>query len=125
MAIRETTIKREPLGAGVADEKHPRHDVLGSRLPGGNKNVPTWRNILRYKDVDWLGHHRVSSLLLCVLPLIDSGQLGSEIIFPAAGYICMAVEAITQTWELDGHKEQVSRVVRASERDLDHSACST
>lgn len=40
--------------------KHPRHDILGSRLPGGTKNVPTWRNVLRYKDLEWLGHHRVS-----------------------------------------------------------------
>ena len=91
--------------------KHPRHDILGSRLPGGNKNVPTWRNVLRYKDLDWLGHHRVNLLHLRVLPCTDSEQLGSEIIFPAAGYMCMAVEAITQTWELNGHEEQVPQVI--------------
>ena len=52
--------------------KHPRHAILGSRLPGGTKNVSTWRNVLRYKDLDWLGHHRVNSLLFCVLPYTDS-----------------------------------------------------
>ena len=39
---------------------HPRHDILGSRIPGGVKTEPTWRNVLRSKDVPWLGDHRVS-----------------------------------------------------------------
>ena len=39
---------------------HPRHDILGSRIPGGVKVEPVWRNIIRYKDVPWLGDHRVS-----------------------------------------------------------------
>ena len=40
--------------------KHPRHDLLGSRTPGGMNSVPTWRNILKHKDLSWLGDHRVS-----------------------------------------------------------------
>lgn len=43
---------------------HPRHDVLGSRIPGGAKTEPVWRNILRSKDIAWLGDHRVSHLSL-------------------------------------------------------------
>lgn len=39
---------------------HPRHDVLGSRIPGGSKTEPVWRNVLRSKDLAWLGDHRVS-----------------------------------------------------------------
>ena len=39
---------------------HPRHDVLGSRIPGGVKTEPTWRNVLRSRDLAWLGDHRVS-----------------------------------------------------------------
>ena len=39
---------------------HPRHDVLGSRIPGGVKTEPTWRNVLRSKDLAWLKDHRVS-----------------------------------------------------------------
>ena len=38
---------------------HPRHDLLGSRNPGGNKNEPAWRNILRVKDLPWLADHKV------------------------------------------------------------------
>ncbi|ORY03478.1 hypothetical protein BCR34DRAFT_492333 [Clohesyomyces aquaticus] len=60
--------------------KHPRHDTLGSRLPGGSKTSPTWRNCLRMLDLPWLKHH----------------SLGGEAIFPAAGYFSMAIEAITQ-----------------------------
>ena len=40
--------------------KHSRHDILGSRMPGGIGRVSTWRNILRHKDLKWLGDHRVS-----------------------------------------------------------------
>lgn len=42
--------------------KHPRHDVLGRRLPGLSPAEPTWRNVLRLRDVPWLKHHVVSIL---------------------------------------------------------------
>lgn len=44
--------------------RHPRHDILGSRMPGGVNRVPTWRNVLRHKDLGWLGDHRVSASIL-------------------------------------------------------------
>ncbi|KAH8704702.1 putative polyketide synthase [Talaromyces proteolyticus] len=59
---------------------HPRHDVLGSRMPGGSASEPVWRNVLRIRDVPWLKDH----------------SLGGEAVFPAAGYFSMAIEAITQ-----------------------------
>lgn len=39
---------------------HPRHDILGSRLPGTNRLEPMWRNKLCVKNVPWLADHRVS-----------------------------------------------------------------
>lgn len=39
---------------------HPRHDLLGSRIPGGNRNEPMWRNVLKGKNVPWLQDHKVS-----------------------------------------------------------------
>ena len=39
---------------------HPRHDILGSRDPGGNWKEPTWRNVLRQKDLPWLHDHKVT-----------------------------------------------------------------
>ena len=43
---------------------HARHDILGSRTPGGVQKEPVWRNVLRSKDVAWLSDHRVSSFEL-------------------------------------------------------------
>ncbi|KAF2676482.1 polyketide synthase [Lentithecium fluviatile CBS 122367] len=56
------------------------HDTLGTRLPGSSHLEPTWRNILRLDEVQWVRDHIV----------------GTDIVFPAAGYICMAGEAIRQ-----------------------------
>lgn len=63
--------------------KHPRHDVLGSQIPGTTENPRIWRNVLRVKDLPWLADHKV----------------GESIVFPAAGYIAMAAEAVTQVTE--------------------------
>jgi len=46
--------------------KHLRHDLLGARQPGNSKSHPTWRNMLRLKDVLWLADHKVR--LYRVLP---------------------------------------------------------
>ncbi|KAI4118120.1 MAG: hypothetical protein LQ345_001759 [Seirophora villosa] len=61
-----------------------RHDILGSLFHGGSFAEPTWRNVLRQRDVPWLKDH----------------SLGGEAVFPAAGYFSMACEAITQLNEL-------------------------
>ncbi|PLB47412.1 putative polyketide synthase [Aspergillus steynii IBT 23096] len=61
--------------------KHARHELLGSAIPGGSLTTFGWRNLLRLDNVPWLRDH----------------QLGDEPVFPAAGYIAMAVEALAQT----------------------------
>ncbi|KAJ8131214.1 hypothetical protein O1611_g2411 [Lasiodiplodia mahajangana] len=60
-----------------------RHDLLGSKVPGVAKLRPQWRNVLRVKDLPWLSDHRL-------LP---------DIVFPAAGYIAMAIEAVLRIYE--------------------------
>ncbi|KAL8790242.1 MAG: hypothetical protein Q9195_006465 [Heterodermia aff. obscurata] len=65
---------------------HARHDLLGSRIPGGLDCQPIWRNKIRIKDVPWLSDH-------CI---------GPEVVFPAAGYLAMALEAIAQVFETKG-----------------------
>ncbi|KAK4663656.1 Type I Iterative PKS [Podospora pseudopauciseta] len=57
-----------------------RHDLLGSKIAGNAKFRPQWRNILRLKDVPWLGDHR----------------LLSDAVLPGAGYLAMAIEAIAR-----------------------------
>lgn len=63
---------------------YPRHDVLGQLVIGSSLAEPTWRNVLRLRDLPWLRDH----------------SLGGEAVFPAAGYFSMALEAITQVHEL-------------------------
>jgi acyl transferase domain-containing protein len=71
---------------------HARHDTLGSKIPGGSKSAPTWRNRLRIMDLPWLKHH----------------SLGGEAVFPAAGYFSMAIEAITQMNETSGSPVEIT-----------------
>ncbi|KAK2057597.1 ketoacyl-synt-domain-containing protein [Colletotrichum caudatum] len=62
---------------------HARHDLLGRRVPGLAERTKVWRNVLRHRDVPWLRDH----------------SLGGTAIFPAAGYLSMATEALWQVRE--------------------------
>ncbi|RFU28992.1 hypothetical protein B7463_g7334, partial [Scytalidium lignicola] len=57
------------------------HDLLGAKILGAPWQAPTFRKIIDLEHQPWLKDHKMSS----------------DIIFPAAGYIAMAVEAIYQT----------------------------
>ena len=73
----------------------PRHDLLGSRVMDCNSLEPQWTNMLVADDVPWLRDHKVEDV----------------IIFPAAGYICMALEACRQQakWRDVKHDQIVFR----------------
>ncbi|WEW58624.1 hypothetical protein PRK78_004092 [Emydomyces testavorans] len=71
--------------------QHARHDVLGRRLPGASEMEPIWRNVLRIKDLPWLKDH----------------SLGGDVVFPAAGYFSMAIEAITQMNETSSTPQEI------------------
>ncbi|KAI1142338.1 polyketide synthase [Hypoxylon sp. FL0543] len=58
----------------------PRHDLLGSQIPGASKVTTTWRNIVDVNEIPWLKDH-------C---------LGPSIVFPAAAYLAMGAEATCQ-----------------------------
>ena len=75
--------------------KHAPHDLLGSRTLESTELNPTWRNEIRVSDVPWLKDH-------CV---------GSDIVFPAAGYISMAGEAVCQLGDMtNSHDYTVKNV---------------
>lgn len=61
----------------------PRNDILGSLVHDYNDIEPRWRNILRAKDLPWLLHHKVQGTA----------------VFPFAGFVTMALEALRQ-WTL-------------------------
>jgi acyl transferase domain-containing protein/NADPH:quinone reductase-like Zn-dependent oxidoreductase len=64
----------------IKQRKHLRHDILGVMQAGCAKERPSWRNILRIKDVPWLMDH----------------ELLPDIVFPGAGYVALAIEAVAQ-----------------------------
>ena len=67
--------------------KNLRHELLGAMQAGCSRLRPSWRNILRLKDVPWLEDHKL-------LP---------DLVFPAAGYLAMAIEAVSQIHnDMDG-----------------------
>ncbi|KAF4983054.1 hypothetical protein FZEAL_1454 [Fusarium zealandicum] len=59
---------------------HPPHDLLGLRVPGTTSHEPTWRNFLGVDSLPWLRDHVVDGFA----------------IFPASGYLAMAIEAARQ-----------------------------
>ncbi|GLA55100.1 type I Iterative Polyketide synthase (PKS) [Aspergillus niger] len=75
--------------------RFPRHDVLGQRVLGASLAEPTWRNVLRARDLPWLKDH----------------HLGGESVFPAAGYFAMAIEAIRQINELSDDPVEIESYV--------------
>ena len=57
--------------------KQPRHEILGLISPNSNARELRWLNVLKRSEVSWL----------------DSHQMQGQTIFPAAGYVAMALEA--------------------------------
>ncbi|TGJ82413.1 hypothetical protein E0Z10_g6352 [Xylaria hypoxylon] len=62
------------------NRKFPHHDLLGSLIPGVIRDQAQWRNMLDIHDLPWLEQHK----------------LGAQPVFPATGYIGIAVEAARQ-----------------------------
>lgn len=56
------------------------HELIGTRLTGGDGFTFSWRNFLRVSEIDWLTDHRVES----------------RVVLPGAAYVSMAIEAIRQ-----------------------------
>ncbi|KAI0470423.1 polyketide synthase dehydratase-domain-containing protein [Xylariaceae sp. FL0804] len=71
--------------AELRESKHPRHDILGRKFFGLSANAATWKNMLRQRDVAWIADH----------------TLGTDVVFPAAGHISLAVEALLQQLDLE------------------------
>ncbi|KAL4899481.1 hypothetical protein BDW74DRAFT_183737 [Aspergillus multicolor] len=76
----------------LRERSQPPHDLLGNIVLGSDLNNPSWRQILRTKDVAWIRDHVVQD----------------NILYPAAGFICLAVEAVRQLPELQSKQNQVT-----------------
>ena len=60
--------------------RYPVHDLLGRRIAGSTILEPSWSHIMTSDELPWLKEH-----------VIDNVP-----IFPASGFLCMAIEAIRQ-----------------------------
>jgi NADPH:quinone reductase-like Zn-dependent oxidoreductase/malonyl CoA-acyl carrier protein transacylase/SAM-dependent methyltransferase len=58
----------------------PRRDLLGAPVPDYNPTEPRWRGFIRLSELPWIKDHQVEG----------------KILYPAAGMILMAVEAMRQ-----------------------------
>lgn len=45
----------------IRSQRNARHDILGRRVVKSVADIPTWRNLLRDKDLPWLKHHSAST----------------------------------------------------------------
>jgi acyl transferase domain-containing protein/NADPH:quinone reductase-like Zn-dependent oxidoreductase len=59
---------------------NPRTDLLGVPVRQGNSIEPTWRHLIRTSELPWIRDHKVEG----------------NIVYPAAGFITMAIEASAQ-----------------------------
>ncbi|PYI04018.1 putative PKS-like enzyme [Aspergillus sclerotiicarbonarius CBS 121057] len=66
--------------------KYPNHDLLGGKVLGTSWLAPAWKKVLRLPEITWLQDHRI----------------GGQVLFPAAGYIAMAIEAVYQMGQSRG-----------------------
>ncbi|KDN68946.1 putative beta-ketoacyl synthase domain-containing protein [Colletotrichum sublineola] len=69
----------------LRERTQPPHDLLGSLVEGSNPMAPWWRHTLRISESPWTRDHVIQS----------------SILYPAAGYICLAIEAIKQLTSMD------------------------
>lgn len=63
------------------NRQYPHHCLLGIRDDEAPEREPLWRNMLSVEDVSWLADHKVRQ----------------DIVFPFAGYVALAGEAVRQT----------------------------
>ncbi len=62
------------------NRRFPRNDLLGALDKNSNPLEPRWRNHIRTSEIPWVNDHKVQS----------------NVVYPAAGYIVMAIEAAFQ-----------------------------
>ena len=71
----------------------PRSDILGTCVRNALPSQPRWRSYIRPAEIPWVRDHRIHS----------------NIVYPAGGFIAMAIEAVSQQavsngWEVSGYK---------------------
>lgn len=93
----ETGYWKEPrISQSARQRKGPVHDLIGLQEPLNLPLARSWHNVLRVSDLPWLRDHVV----------------GSHIVFPGAGFVCMAVIGISTLCSSDHESADYSYVLR-------------
>ncbi|KAJ5778489.1 hypothetical protein N7520_001735 [Penicillium odoratum] len=83
----------------------PRHELLGTPTLDSIDEEPTWRNYLRTAELPWLIGHCITG----------------QVIFPAAGYITMVVEALRERCLVTGTPPWKKLLVRFKDISFGHA----
>ncbi|KAI0842747.1 putative FSP1 [Hypoxylon sp. FL0890] len=89
----------------IRERTRAPNDLLGSLVPGTNIDAPSWRQIVRTTEIPWIKDHVVQS----------------NILYPGAGFICLAIEAITQVTDMEAeeHTDNPREISGYRLRDID------
>ncbi|RDW58830.1 hypothetical protein BP6252_13306 [Coleophoma cylindrospora] len=68
------------VNKAIRERSEPPNELLGSSAPWANPRTPSWRHIFRINDNAWTRDHVIDSTIL----------------YPAAGFICRAIEGMAQ-----------------------------
>ena len=68
------------LSTQYRERQFSRHSLLGVPSPDDNPLEPKWRNHIKIAEMPWVKGHAVQG----------------RVVYPASGYICMALEAVRQ-----------------------------
>lgn len=68
------------ISRAYRNRQHPRRDLIGVFDIHSSALEPRWRQIIRLSEIPWLKDHKIQS----------------SIVYPAAGYLAMAMEAAAQ-----------------------------
>ncbi|KAJ5297715.1 hypothetical protein N7508_007964 [Penicillium antarcticum] len=89
------------LSKFARDRTVPPHDLLGCQTADFSPLTPTWRHIIRPRDIPWVRDHIIQS----------------SIVYPAAGYIAMVIEVLRQSMQskaqITGYKLEDIDIARA------------
>lgn len=91
------------LNRAIRDRTQQPHDLLGSPIPAVNIDSPTWRQIVRVTEIPWIRDHVVQS----------------NILYPGAGYICLAIEAMNQITNTEAGRPNPKQIAGYRIRDVD------
>ncbi|GFF90952.1 lovastatin nonaketide synthase [Aspergillus udagawae] len=73
------------VNRAIRERSQPPHELLGMPVPGNDPRASVWRRVLRVTETPWLRDHMVQG----------------SIVYPGAGYICLAIEAARQLTDQD------------------------